>query len=113
MDELRSMSASQVIANYEYLSVLTRQMLEAARVGEWDQLIGIERQCGELVAAMKPLDAEVIHDKAARQHKNQLINNILADDAEIRARVQDWMRQLQLSMQSNRQEQRLLQAYGV
>ena len=42
-----------------------------------------------------------------------MIHKILTDDAEIRSRVQAWMSQLQLSMQSNRQEQRLLQAYGA
>ena len=107
------MNSSQVIANYESLSALIGQMREAAMRGEWDQLINIEHQCSELVATMKLFDAEVILDEAARQHKNQLINKILADDAEIRNRVQVWMSQLQLSMQSNRQEQRLLHAYGV
>jgi flagellar protein FliT len=107
------MNSSQVIANYESLSALIAQMREAAMRGEWDQLINIEHQCSELVATMKLFDAEVILDEAARQHKNQLINKILADDAEIRNRVQVWMSQLQLSMQSNRQEQRLLHAYGV
>lgn len=107
------MDTSQVIANYESLSALTGQMREAAMRDEWDRLINIEHQCSELVATMKPLDAEAVLDEAARQHKNQLINKILADDAEIRDRTQAWMSQLQLSMQSNRQEQRLLHAYGT
>jgi flagellar protein FliT len=107
------MNASQVIANYESLSAMTGQMLEAALRGEWDYLINIEHLCGELVATMKPFDVEVMLDEAARQHKKLLINKILADDAEIRNRAQAWMSQLQLSMQSNRQEQRLLHAYGA
>jgi flagellar protein FliT len=107
------MSSSQVMANYEALSALTGQMRVAAVRGEWDQLISVEYQRGELVAAMKPLDAEVKLDEAARQHKIQLINKILADDADIRKHTQAWMGQLQLSMQSNRQEQRLLHAYGI
>lgn len=107
------MDSSQVIANYESLSALTGQMREAAMCDEWDQLINIEHQCSELVATMKPLDAGVMLDEAARQHKHQLINKILADDAEIRNRAHAWMSQLQLNMQSNRQEQRLLHAYGV
>lgn len=109
----KPMNSSQVIANYELLSALTGQMREAAVHGEWDQLVGIEHQCSQLVAAMKPVDAEVKLDEAERQRKIQLINKILADDAEIRNLTQLWMGQLQLSMQSNRQEQRLLQTYGV
>ena len=107
------MNSAQVIAAYESLLALTWQMREVAVRGEWDQLIGIEHQCSGLVAAIKPLEAGVMLDAAARQHKNHLINKILADDAEIRNRAQVWMSQLQLSMQSNRQEQRLLHAYGA
>jgi len=109
----KPMVSSQVIANYELLSALTGQMREAAVRGEWDHLVSIELQRGELVAAMKPVDAEAKLDEATRQRKNQLINKILADDAEIRNLTQAWMGQLQLSMQSNRQEQRLQNAYGV
>lgn len=113
MSAHKPMSSSQVIANYESLSALTGQMREAAARGEWDQLIGLEHQCSKLVAAMKPVDAEARLDEAERQLKIQLINKILADDAEIRNLTQVWMSHLQLSMQSNRQEQRLLNAYGV
>jgi flagellar protein FliT len=113
MEGFNRMNSTQVIAHYELLSTLTGQMLAAAKSEEWDNLINIEQQCSELVAAIKPLDAEVVLDEAACQHKKHLINNMLSDDAEIRVRVQKWMHELQLSMQSNRQEQRLLQAYGA
>lgn len=107
------MNVPQVIANYEVLLALTGQMHEAALAEEWDQLVDIEQQRGELIAAIKPVDAEVELDMAARQQRDQMIHKILTDDAEIRCRVQAWMSQLQLSMQSNRQEQRLLQTYGA
>lgn len=107
------MSSSLVIANYETLSALFGEMLEAATAGEWEQLIKMEQQCNQWVATMRSLDAETTLAEADRQRKNQLINKILADDAEIRSHVQAWMSQLELSIQSNRQEQRLLHAYGL
>lgn len=107
------MNTTQVIANYEALLALTGQMRVAAMDGEWDQLVEIEQQRGDLIAAIKPVDAEAELDMAARQQRDQMIHKILTDDAEIRCRVQAWMSQLQLSMQSNRQEQRLLQTYGA
>lgn len=110
--EHKPVSASQAIANYELLTALTGQMREAAVHGEWDQLVSIELQRSNLVATMKPVDAEAILDEAARQRKIQLINKIMADDAEIRNLAQAWMSQLQLSIQSNRQEQLLQRAYG-
>ena len=107
------MGSSRAIANYEQLSALTRQMREAAEQGEWDRLISIEHQCSELVITMKAVDAAVTLDDAARHRKDQLIADILADDAEIRKHVQVWMGQLQHNMQSNRQEQLVLKAYGA
>lgn len=107
------MSASQVITNYESLSVLTGQMREAAAQGEWDQLVSLEQQCSQHVAIMKPVDAAVKLDEPARQRKIELIKKILADDAEIRNRTEMWTGQLQRIMHSNRQEQRLQQVYGV
>jgi flagellar protein FliT len=106
------MSASEVITNYESLSSITSQMRDAAINAEWDQLVVLEQQCSRCVSAMKPVDAEAKLDEPARQRKIQLIKNILADDAEIRNRTEIWTGQLQRILQSNRQEQRLQQAYG-
>ena len=106
------MSSSHVIANYELLAALNEQMHAAAVQGEWEQLITIERQCKPLLAAMKSLDATVKLDAVAQLRKADLIKKILADDAEIRKLAQVWMDQLQLSMQSNRQELRLRLAYS-
>ena len=117
MEVYKQVNSAQVIANYETLSALTAQMREAAVRGEWDQLISIEHQCSALLAIMKPIDSEVNIDETARQRKIQLINNILADDTEIRNHTQIWMGELQGIMenlvQSNRQEQRLQDTYGV
>ncbi|MDO8892020.1 MAG: flagellar protein FliT [Sulfurimicrobium sp.] len=107
------MNSAQVIANYELLSTLTVQMREAAELEKWDELISIEQQCSELVETMKPIDAAVELDEAARNYKNQLIQKILADEAMIRNHTQSWMKQLKHLMESNRQEQRLQQTYGA
>jgi flagellar protein FliT len=103
----------QVIENYESLSSITSQMRDAAIHGEWDHLIALEQQCSRQVAAMKPVDVATSLDEQTRQRKIHLIKKILADDAEIRNRTELWTGQLQRIMQSNRQEQRLQQAYGV
>ena len=108
----KQMSFAQVIENYEVLAALTVQMREAAELEHWEELISIEKQCSNLVAAMKKIDAETNLDESARQYKNELIQKILADEDEIRHKTQEWMEQLQNQMSSNRQEQRLQQTYG-
>ncbi len=105
------MDLPRVIAKYEFLSSLTGKMREAAERGEWEQLIAIEHQCSELIVTIKTLDAETPLDDAEHQQKRQLIKKILADHAEIQNLTQIWMDELQQSIQSNRQEQRLRQAY--
>ncbi|MDZ4254290.1 MAG: flagellar protein FliT [Sulfuritalea sp.] len=107
------MGSFQAIANYELLSALTGQMREAAMLDDWDRLIGIERQRSDLVESMKAVDAEAKLDAAERGRKARLIAQVMDADTEIRVRVQRWMGQLQHELQSNRQEQRVLKAYGV
>ncbi len=107
------MNASQDISNYESLSAITRQMRDAAVQGEWDHLIVLEQQCSRHVATMKAVGQTAVTDESVRQRKIQLIKSILSDDADIRNRTEAWMGQLQNIMQSNRQEQRLQQKYGV
>jgi flagellar protein FliT len=104
--------SNRVVSNYELLSALTEQMREAAVQGDWDRLINLEQQCSKHVETMKPADAEVVLDETSRQAKIQLIKKILSDDADIRSRTMDWMGQLQRTLQSNRQEQRLQHTYG-
>lgn len=107
------MSVTQVIANYEALATLTSRMQEAAQSGEWDALIAFELQRGELVATMKPVDADTRIDAGTQQRKNELITRVLAGDAEIRKLVQAWMDECDQSMQSNAQELRLLKKYSL
>lgn len=106
------MNPLQIINHYESLAVLTEQMREAAAQGEWDKLVSIEQQRGRQIAAMKLADASATLDEPIRQRKIQLIKKVLADDTKIRNHTEKWIGQLQYIMQSNRQEQRLQQAYG-
>lgn len=105
--------AAQVIANYELLLALTGQMRDAAVRGEWDLLISTETQRSQLLEQMKPADAVVKLDATAQRHKQQLIEKVLAADTAIRNLTQIWMSQLELNMESENNEQRLRQAYGV
>ena len=110
---MNPMTENPVIRNYESLSALTGQMRAAATTGEWDHLIDLEQQCSLQVATMRTAGEKPALDETARRQKIQLIKKILADDAEIRNHTESWMGQLQRIMQSNRQEQRLNQAYGA
>jgi flagellar protein FliT len=112
MEEHDQMSATEIVTHYESLSHLTSQMREAAEQGKWDVLLDLEHRCSQHVETMKPVDAVAALDESGRERKAQLIKKILTDEAVIRNRTEVWMEQLQRIMHSNRQEQRLQDAYS-
>ncbi len=101
---------SMLIEDYQSLSGITGQMRDAAVGGEWDRLISLEQVCKNKVEEIKPRDC-VPSDPDDRAKKMALLKKILADDAEIRDRTENWMDQLQRIMQSSRSEQQLQQTY--
>jgi flagellar protein FliT len=107
------MSIQSVIDDYESLSALTHEMRIAAEQGEWDKVLVLEPKCERCIASLKSADDLSLLDETTQPHKVELIKKILADDAEIRLRTTAWMSQLQRIMQSNRQEQKINQAYGA
>ena len=92
------------------LSGITGQMRNAAIGGEWDRLISLEKECKRKVEEIKPHDG-IPSDPEERAQKMALLKKILADDADIRSRTENWLEQFQRIMQSARSEQRLQQAY--
>jgi flagellar protein FliT len=107
------MSIQSVIDDYESLSALTHEMRIAAEQGEWDKVLVLEQQSKHCIASLKSADELSLLDKTTQPRKVELIKKILADDTEIRQRTSAWMSQLQRIMQSNRQEQKINQAYGA
>lgn len=102
---------NSVIDNYQQLSNLTGQMRIAAMEGEWDHLIELEQQCGQVVTMMKQQDLTPPNESVRRQ-KVALITKILADDAAIRDQTMPWMAELQRKIQGTRSEQKVRQAYS-
>lgn len=104
-------SAARAIENYEKLSILTRELREAAVRGEWDQLAEVQQQRATVVAAMAAVDSTTSLSEAASHRKDTLIAQVLADEAEIRERVKTRMAQMNSELQEGRQELRLLREY--
>jgi flagellar protein FliT len=100
------------IGNYETLSVLTRELFEAAARGEWDRLEEIQRKRAVLFDSMVPADLSATLDQPSRHRKDDLIRQILADEAQIRELIHSHLAQLQTALQDSRQELRLLKEYG-
>ena len=130
------MDEQQILATYERIARVTRQMLAAAQAGQWDRLTTLERDCSTLFAPLvehdrqPPAGADYSRDtsiskqelprtgrgeiNAARDYvrrKAELIRGILADDAQIRLLVEPQLDNLSALLGSTRQKQRLVRAY--
>lgn len=76
---------------YEEMRLLSSRMAEAARAGDWDKLIDLERGVTRLRNTLMatPDDGDAADTDLAR--KRSLIQRILEDDAEIRRHTEPWM----------------------
>lgn len=106
------MENQDILEVYENVATITTQMLAAARTGDWEQLAMLESRCSNQVATLKKHDATIALQGANRDKKVEIIRKILADDKEIRAITEPWMKQLTAMMQSTGTERKLSQAYG-
>ncbi len=79
---------------YEAIERASMDMLEAARIGDWDQVVKLEGACAVLIsqlrsaATQKPLDSEEV------QLKSRIMQRILVNDAEIRNLAEPWLEDL-------------------
>ena len=107
------MENREIIALYENVADIMRQMLVAARASDWERLTALESRCSDQVALIRqkdmvrqPLSAH------ARERKTHIVKSILEDDRQIRDITQPWMVQLSALMNNAGTEQKLARAYG-
>lgn len=107
------MNEQEMIGLYENMATITDQMLEAARIGDWDRLSTLEARCADHVKILKTDESPVRLTGEMRNRKVQIIQKILADDREIRTITEPWMAHLAKMINSTGAERKLNNAYGT
>lgn len=107
------MDSSQFLETYETIALITGQMLDAARSGNWENLVALEQDCRRHVEKLTALETMPHLTGPDLEHKIELIHKVLADDAEIRKLTEPWMAKLQQFLGSTAQERKLQQAYAA
>jgi flagellar protein FliT len=107
------MNEDEVLSVYEKVAATTERMLEAARSGNWDELIELESSCAEQVSLLRRDDTRPPTTATSRQRKVQIINKILEDDRKIRALTEPWMERLSALINSTSTERKLSNTYGA
>lgn len=85
----------RLIHRYEAIALASRCMLTAARRGDWDEVARLEDRCRALIEQLKAAAGFERLDADAQRTRVRLLRGILADDAEIRARAEPWLAQLE------------------
>ena len=73
----------------------SQDMLEAARTGNWDQVLKLEGACALLISQLKQTASnEAPLGKEEAQFKSRIMQRILVNDAEIRTLAEPWLEDL-------------------
>lgn len=102
----------KLLKTYDSLSDATSSMLSAARSGDWERLVSLEKDCAAIVTRLSALERDDPLPTRIRDRKAALIRKVLADDAAIRDITQPYLKRLEGMLGANRSQQRLLDAYG-
>lgn len=105
------MKSEELFSLYASMAEITRQMLEAARAGDWDLLCAMEPLHAGHVEALRGAEPSVVLDASEKERKSAVIMKIMADISEIGAIAQPRMTQLAELLHSVDVEQKLSQAY--
>jgi flagellar protein FliT len=79
---------------YEAIETASHEMLEAARVGDWDRVVKLEGACAVLISQLKHAAGESALGHEEAQLKARIMQRILLNDAEIRHLAEPWLEDL-------------------
>jgi flagellar protein FliT len=91
----RSPAAGCLIDRYELIAQASHEMLAAARHGDWESVARLEDACAALIADLQRAAVSDRLERPEQRRRVALLRAILADDAEIRARAEPWLQQLE------------------
>jgi flagellar protein FliT len=86
---------SPLLQYYEAIEQASLDMLEAARVGNWDRVVKLEGACAVLIAQLKRAAGQDRLVSEEAQMKSRILQRILLNDAEIRMLAEPWLEDLE------------------
>ncbi|MBI1396955.1 MAG: hypothetical protein GC151_13335 [Betaproteobacteria bacterium] len=106
------MTQDRIVEAYSRALAQTNRMFEAARSGDWDGLVLLERERDRMLDEIRKHEGEPPKAPELRQRKRELIREMLSRDEEIRNLTQDWMHELRDILSNVETVQRLSKTYS-
>ena len=83
---------------YEAIERASTEMLDAARHGQWDNVVKLEGACAVLIAQLKNAARTDALKAEESKLKSRIMQRILLNDAEIRHLAEPWLEDLDQMM---------------
>jgi flagellar protein FliT len=96
---------------YEEIRAVSGRMVESAQANDWDRLVELERRMTELRGVLETAAESAPLSAVENERKRSLIQQILADDAEVRRHAEPWMAQVRQLLGSQHQRRQVQRAY--
>jgi flagellar protein FliT len=88
-----------VLSYYEAIEKASADMLDAARAGDWDQVVKLEGACVLLISQLKQAAREAPLAADEARVKSRIMQRILVNDAEVRHLAEPWLPDLHRLLQ--------------
>jgi flagellar protein FliT len=89
---------NDLMSFYEAIEQASADMLAAARVGNWDEVVKLEGACVLLISQLKQAARQTPLDGEASKVKSRIMQRILVNDAEIRHLAEPWLQELETTL---------------
>ena len=90
---------TSVLSYYEAIEKASVDMLDAARAGDWDQVVKLEGACVLLISQLKAAARQEPLAQPEARVKSRIMQRILVNDAEVRHLAEPWLPDLHRLMQ--------------
>ena len=85
---------SRLIEVYEEIARASRSMLDAAKAEDWERVARIEADCRELIDRIRIAARDERLGVGEARRRMEILRGVLQDDAQIRARSEPWLQDL-------------------
>ena len=85
---------TRLLDYYEAIERASADMLQAAKAGNWDEVVKLEGACVLLISQLKHAARQAPLDAEAAKAKSRIMQRILINDAEIRTLAEPWLQDL-------------------
>ena len=95
---------TDLLSFYEAIEQASADMLDAARAGNWDEVVKLEGACVLLISQLKAAARQSSLSTDSARAKSRIMQRILVNDAEIRHLAEPWLQDLEQSLAGKPQQ---------